>query len=225
MVLVPLSHTEHTRSVRPSTLICVYLVASMVFDIVQARTLFLMGDSLAISVTLCCNIASKMAVLFLEAGEKRAYLSVPYNSYPPETIASTFNRTFLWWLNRIFLTGFRKVMTLDDLRSTTSELRSKRPAKRLRESWRFRCRGHSQLLPPGKWMLPLASFSCFRSEIISVVPARLCLIGFNYAQPFLFARAIKLLAGPVDQRTENFGHGLIAATAIIYLGIAVSLAH
>ncbi|KAH0283877.1 putative multidrug resistance protein, partial [Aureobasidium sp. EXF-3399] len=71
-------------------------------------------------------------------------------------------------------------------------------------------------------MLPLATFSCFRSEIISAIPARLFLIGFNYAQPFLFARAIKLLAGPVDQRTANFGHGLIAATAIIYLGIAVS---
>jgi len=225
MVLVPLSHTEHTRSVRPSTLICVYLLVSIVFDTVQARTLFLIKDNLAISVLLCCNIATKLAVLILEAGEKRAYLRVPYNSYPPETIASTFNRTFLWWLNRVFFTGFRKVMTLDDLRSTTSELRSKRPAKRLRKSWRSRCRGQSQLVSPNKWLLPLASFSCFRSEIISVIPARLSLIGFNYAQPFLFARAIKLLAGPVDQRTEDFGHGLIAATAIIYLGIAVSLAH
>ena len=223
MFLIPLSHVEHTKSVRPSTLICVYLVASIVFDAVQTRTLFITGNDLAISVTLCCSIAIKMTVLFLEASEKRAYLRVPYNSYPPETIASTFNRTFLWWLNRIFLTGFRKVMTLDDLRSTTSELRSKEPAKRLRKSWSSRCRDHSQVLPPSKWLLPLASFSCFRSEIISVIPARLFLIGFNYAQPFLFARAIKLLAGPVDQRTENFGHGLIAATAIIYLGIAVSL--
>jgi ATP-binding cassette subfamily C (CFTR/MRP) protein 1 len=73
-------------------------------------------------------------------------------------------------------------------------------------------------------MLPAASFSCFRLEVISVVPAQLFLIGFNYAQPFLFARAIKLLAEPIDERTENFGYGLIAATGIIYFGIAVSLA-
>lgn len=225
LVLIPLSHTEHTRSVRPSTLICVYLFASIAFDVVQTRTLFISGSVLSIPVTLCCSIATKMAVLYLEASEKRAYLRVPYNSYPPEAVASTFNRTFLWWLNRIFFTGFRKLMTLDDLRSTTSELRSKAPAKRLRKSWRFQCRDRAQVSPPSRWMLPLASFSCFRSEIISVVPARLFLIGFNYAQPFLFARAIELLAGPVDQRTEDFGYGLIAATAIIYIGIAVSLAH
>lgn len=200
MVLVPLSHTEHVRLIRPSTLICVYLVASMFFDAVQARTLFITGDNFAISVTLCCSIATKIIMLFLEASEKRAYLRTSYNSYPPESIASTFNRTFLWWLNRIFFTGFRKIMTLDDLRSTTSELRSKVPAKRLRKSWSSRCAGHSEVSPPSRWMLPLASLSCFRSKIISVIPARLFLIGFNYAQPFLFARAACWAGRPKNRK-------------------------
>lgn len=222
MVLIPLSHTEHSRSVRPSTLISVYLVASVVFDAVQVRTLFNVGNDIAIPVTLCASIAIKLIITVLEAREKRAYLRQPFSSYPPETIANTFNRTFLWWLNRTFVTGFRKLMTHDDLDSTSSELRSRVLAQRLKTSWKSRCTERTQTAPPSRWMLPLASFSCFRSEVISVIPARLFLIGFNYAQPFLFARAIKLLAEQSDQVTDNYGYGLIAATGIIYVGIAVS---
>ena len=222
LVLIPLSHTEHSRSVRPSTLICVYLVASMVFDAVQTRTLFITGDDIAIPATLCISIAAKLLIAVLEAREKRAYLRQPFSSYPPETIANTFNRTFLWWLNRTFVTGFRKLMTHDDLDPTSSELRSRVLAQRLKTSWKHRCTLKNQAVPPSRWMLPLASFSCFRSEVLSVIPARLFLIGFNYVQPFLFARAIKLLAEPTNSVTKNDGYGLIAATGIIYIGIAVS---
>ncbi|KAI4764830.1 putative multidrug resistance protein [Aureobasidium sp. EXF-12344] len=91
MVLIPLSHTEHSRSVRPSTLICVYLVASMGFDAVQARTLFLTGVDIVIPATLCASIATKLIITMVEASEKRAYLRQPFCSYPPETIANTFN--------------------------------------------------------------------------------------------------------------------------------------
>jgi ATP-binding cassette subfamily C (CFTR/MRP) protein 1 len=223
MVLIPLSHTEHTKSVRPSTIICVYLVMSIVFDAVQVRTLFITGDDFAIPATLCAGIATKIALLCLEASEKRGYLRVPFESYPPETIANTFNRTFLWWLNRTFVTGFKKLLTPDDLDSTAAELRSRPLAQKLRKSWSSWQKVRSQTLSTSRWMLPLASLSCFRFEIISVVPPRLLLIGLNYAQPFLFSRAINLLAEPIDQMTENYGYGLIAATALIYLGIAVSL--
>jgi ATP-binding cassette subfamily C (CFTR/MRP) protein 1 len=222
LVLIPLSHAEHSRSVRPSTLICVYLVASTVFDAVQTRTLFITSEDIAIPATLCCSMTAKLIITVLEAREKRAYLRQPFSSYPPETIANTFNRTFLWWLNRTFATGFRKLMTRDDLDSTSSELRSRVLARRLKLSWKSRCTMGSQAMPPSRWMLPLASFACFRSEILSVVPARLFLIGFNYAQPFLFARAIKLLAEPTNVMTENYGYGLITATGIIYIGVAVS---
>lgn len=52
---------------------------------------------------------------------------------------------------------------------------------------------------------------------------RLCVVGFNYAQPFLIDRAITLLSEPLDEQTSNYGRGLIGATALIYLGIAVRL--
>jgi ATP-binding cassette subfamily C (CFTR/MRP) protein 1 len=53
-----------------------------------------------------------------------------------------------------------------------------------------------------------------------IVFPRVCLIGFNYAQPFLISSAIDYISQPTGDR--NTGYGLIAATALIYLGIAVS---
>jgi ATP-binding cassette subfamily C (CFTR/MRP) protein 1 len=50
----------------------------------------------------------------------------------------------------------------------------------------------------------------------------LCLIGFNYAQPFLITAAIATISGPKDASKSNDGYGLIGATSLIYLGIAVS---
>jgi hypothetical protein len=50
----------------------------------------------------------------------------------------------------------------------------------------------------------------------------LCLIGFNYAQPFLLAAAINALPRMKDNNQKSDGYGLIGATGLIYLGIAVS---
>lgn len=55
-----------------------------------------------------------------------------------------------------------------------------------------------------------------------MVPTRLALIGFTYGQTFLFTRAINYLSEQKDTNSANSGYGLIAATFIIYLGIAVS---
>lgn len=52
---------------------------------------------------------------------------------------------------------------------------------------------------------------------------RLCQIAFTYAQPFMIMRIIDLLEQEDNERTRNEGYGLIGATVLIYLGIAVSL--
>jgi ATP-binding cassette, subfamily C (CFTR/MRP), member 1 len=50
---------------------------------------------------------------------------------------------------------------------------------------------------------------------------RLCLVAFNYAQPFLISSAISYVSQPSPKK--NDGYGLIAATGLVYLGIAVRL--
>jgi hypothetical protein len=55
-----------------------------------------------------------------------------------------------------------------------------------------------------------------------MIPTRLALVGFTYGQTFLFTRAIDFLIQHKDKTNANTGYGLIAATFIIYVGIAVS---
>lgn len=57
--------------------------------------------------------------------------------------------------------------------------------------------------------------------LASVFP-RLCLIGFNFSQPFLITAAIKLSQSPVTPQSQNEGYGLIGAYILVYVGIAVS---
>ena len=74
----------------------------------------------------------------------------------------------------------------------------------------------------GRYALSLALTSALRWPFLAVVFPRLCLVGFNYAQPFLIQRAIGLLEETVNVAAIDYGRGLIGATALIYLGIAVS---
>jgi ATP-binding cassette subfamily C (CFTR/MRP) protein 1 len=53
---------------------------------------------------------------------------------------------------------------------------------------------------------------------------RICLIGFNYAQPFLISSVIINVSNRnSDPSDKNNGYGLIAATGLIYLGITVGV--
>lgn len=73
----------------------------------------------------------------------------------------------------------------------------------------------------GRWALAYALFNYLKWSLALVVFPRLCLIGFNYAQPFLISRAIEYVSEPVSSENKNDGYGLIAATALVYLGISV----
>lgn len=74
--------------------------------------------------------------------------------------------------------------------------------------------------PENRFTLPLVAFRCLWRPFVAAIPARLCLIGFNFAQPFLINRVISILQGS-DSETPDNRYGLIGATALIYLGIAV----
>jgi hypothetical protein len=57
--------------------------------------------------------------------------------------------------------------------------------------------------------------------LASAILPRLCYTGLLYAQPFLVQRATEFVTAPRDINTNKIGGGLIAAYAIVYVGIAV----
>ena len=60
-------------------------------------------------------------------------------------------------------------------------------------------------------------------EVIVVVPPRLALIGFKFAQPFLINRIIDMVGSQTSSRFDgDIARSLVAATALVYIGIAIS---
>jgi hypothetical protein len=59
--------------------------------------------------------------------------------------------------------------------------------------------------------------------LLSPVLPRIALIGFKYCQPLLLASVVNYVQLPDTDRDRNVGYGLIGATAIVYIGIAVSV--
>jgi len=87
------------------------------------------------------------------------------------------------------------------------------------------CYMHTKSLtakPEGRYTLPWATAKCLRWAFASIVPPRIALIGFTFAQPFLISTTISYVDQPAAQQNHNAGLGLIAAASIIYTGIAVS---
>lgn len=72
-----------------------------------------------------------------------------------------------------------------------------------------------------KHPLVKSTFTALKWPFLAPVLPRLCLIGFNYAQPFLINRTVHFVGEPSSPQNKNIGYGLIGATAITYIGRAV----
>jgi hypothetical protein len=148
LALALLSYTEHTRAVRPSTIIGTFLLSTLLFDIAHARTLWLRAP-LYYSSSAESNISNAIAylavatcvvkgcvVLVLEALEKRrSSLRDRFRAYPPEATASIFNRGFFWWLNPLFRKGYGRELDVDDLFVLDKHLKAEYCFGRFQAAW------------------------------------------------------------------------------------------
>jgi len=135
LAVLLLSALEHSRTLRPSSILNVYLLFSAAFDAVQVRTLYLRKNEQAIASLSAATVGIKLILLVLEALSKRGFLQEPYCSFSPESTSGIVNRSFFWWLSPIFLRGTRKVLTLDDLFVTDQALLSRSWLLKMEHSW------------------------------------------------------------------------------------------
>ena len=137
--VIVLSYLEHYRSVKPSSLLNLYFLVTILLDIVQARTVYLQRNQNSIVPTLFTIIASKIALLVVEAQGKRSILKKPYQGLSPEATSGILNRSFLWWLNGLLIKGSRKFILLQDLYALDSNLASEPLGRQMQISWDSRC--------------------------------------------------------------------------------------
>ncbi|OJK00423.1 hypothetical protein ASPACDRAFT_1880763 [Aspergillus aculeatus ATCC 16872] len=200
-----LTALEHDRSLRPSSLLSIYLLISTLFDAVQVRTLFIRHYPYPLPA-------------LAAATSKINAMRPPFRDISPESTSGIFARTVFWWLNGLFLRGFRKLLTVEDLFPTDEALSSSYLGRRIRRAWAKYKSTHTR-------SLILATVISLRWAIFRTILPRLCLIGFSYAQTFFIQRAIEHLHRPETQVTRNENYGLIGAAALIYGGIAISTVH
>ncbi|TIA24962.1 putative ABC transporter [Aureobasidium pullulans] len=159
---------------------------------------------------MCLAIALKLALLISESWNKRSWLPSEYKALSPEATSGIVSRGLLWWLNPFFLVGFRTLFAQEDIYAIDPEMRSQGIGRKLEELFR---QGLGASTP--------TCFRCFWVDIAAMIPTRLALVGFTYAQTFLFTRAINYLSHQ-ERLENNTGYGLIAATFITYVGIAIT---
>jgi ATP-binding cassette subfamily C (CFTR/MRP) protein 1 len=204
-----LSLLEHVRSPRSSDAINVYLFFSTIFDAVQVRTLWLRPLPTTVSVAASVCVAFKFVLLIAESQGKFAWLMEDYRCLAPETLSGVYARRVFWWLNGLMKQGYRTTFRPVDLMVIDEEFGSKRLLAALQSKY-------------DKGALLGVCLRAFKLDVIFLVLPRTAMLALSYTQPFLFQAIIRHLDKPPENRDQNNGYGLIAATGLLYLSLAIS---
>lgn len=212
LTLLPLSYLEHVRSLRPSLLVSAYLLACSVLEIATIRTLWLSpGTDLVIQAVFTASFSLRIAVLILEAVQKRSFFLGAYRNRSPEESSGLFGQGFMWWLNSVIFFGARHTLKPKQLYPITADMASEHLDNSFRVLWSQP--GHTSLKPGLARLLwwPIA---------VPVLP-RLAVMGFTLCQPLLFSRLLEYLSDPIQRQDVKTGYGLIGAAALVFAGMAV----
>lgn len=126
--LVILSHSEHRRSVKPSSLILLYLLTSCLCDLVQLtipslRHLDDHNDRLIIG----WQLAAKILVVDVECLAKESVVDEEEEESGHGSLeerASFLSRAFVSWISPVLKEGYRMVLVNEKLPSVDRELAS-----------------------------------------------------------------------------------------------------
>jgi ATP-binding cassette subfamily C (CFTR/MRP) protein 1 len=147
IVLITFSFFEHMRTVRPPLLLNLYLLLSVVLDIVRSRSYSLTPGLNTISTVFNTRVGVKLVLAIVEAHPKRRLLLPVYSNLPTESTSGPYKRALFWWLNALFKKGYSESLTVDDLFHLDQHLQSDYLHHLLGSSW-YKCkfrRTHSML--------------------------------------------------------------------------------
>lgn len=236
--LVAFLYVEHCYSIRSSGLVAVYLVATIAFDGVKARTQFTRTGLTSIGALYIASMALKVALVILGEFSKKALIRDPATRRDtnPEATSGFWNRVFFFWVNKTMWTGFKSFLHLEDLPSLEAEFRSDHIHAHFHSRWNkgnqsFPFSSLALHLPVVAVLTPLiadhsysnslisTTFFCFWRSHVAVILPRLFLSAFSFAQPFMLEATVRTLGNSGASTSERYW--LVLASALIYGGIAV----
>ena len=71
--------------------------------------------------------------------------------------------------------------------------------------------------------LQLEALKAAKWPLLAGVPARACVVAFNFCQPLLLERSLSFFNSPVNNDSNNVGYGLIGAYIMVYCGLGISM--
>ncbi|KAI7337080.1 multidrug resistance-like protein [Hortaea werneckii] len=215
VVITVLSGLQHTRSVRPSTVLQIYLFMTLLMDAVRVRTLYLQGTNPTLTRLFTAEMTVTLCTLTLESIEKRAFLLDTFRGLDPESSTSFLNRCVFWWLNSLIWLGRAKPLQQQDLYILNAEINSGELHRTFRNQL-LTLKGASK-----KHRLIRALLSTLRWQFALAIVPRVLLIALKFSQPFLLDRLLTLLNSGESATSSRQAWGIILAFALVYLGIAV----
>ncbi|KAE9374390.1 putative multidrug resistance protein [Stipitochalara longipes BDJ] len=224
LAVCQLSFFEHGRSVKPSSLLIFYLLASVICGGALLRSFYLIHRNSTTPVVLTAIIGLKSLLLVLESISKQSYLREPYKELPTEQTVSDLNRAFLFWVNDLILLGNSKLLTYSDLPGLDDTLKSRALRLRMEDVWDKTTKPEPEEESEGAGVVLWALFRFFGSSLLLNAIPRLMVIAFRYSQPILINSTIRYVSEPVTEgeKWEATGYQLIFAAFIIYVGSGVS---
>ncbi|CAI7591777.1 unnamed protein product [Penicillium manginii] len=216
LVVVTLIDFEYFRSIRPSSVTAVYLSVTLLFETARTRTAWLLHDNPLYPSCLSTSLVIRLLLLIVQNVEKKRWLLKKTEKLSDESIGGPFNRGFFVWLNSLLRQGYTALLNGNELPHIHEKLSSQDLSKSFEAAW-DNCNQNR------KNALMFAIVKCLRWEILGIAMPRLAVIGFSVAQPFIVGRVVDVLQ-ETDSLSLDMGYGLIGATAIVFIGIAVTRA-
>ncbi|KAG8161209.1 hypothetical protein KVR01_009473 [Diaporthe batatas] len=213
--LLGLSYAEHVYSCRPSTLINVFLLFSVLFDATRTRTLWLQDYNRPAAIAALVATVVKLVMLPVEAIEKRDLLRPQYRELPSEATSGIFSQWAFWWELPLFRAGYAKKLEIETLFPLEKHFRSSFLQHSLQTRW-------NQSSREGSYALLLAVLSTLKWPILSIIAPRLLFAAFTFCQPLLISATLEWVQTDVVSDDMSRGYGLIGAWFLVYVGIAVS---
>lgn len=220
LCVILLSLFEHGRSPRPSMLLSGYLSLTLLFDAATARTFWLSSTTEAertYTIIFTTTVAVKAILLLLESHPKTKWIRWDTKEpHSPEETSGIFGLGVYLWLNGLFLKGYAKNLTVEDLYPLDHALKAKALGERFQKNIDY-----SRLKGDKYGLIKLLCRTYAVPLLLPVIP-RLFYLAFTLCQPFFIERLVDYLSQDESLVSTNYGYGLIGASILIYSGIAVS---
>lgn len=159
----------------------------------------------------------KAISLLLESKNKTRWICWDVKEHSPEETSGLFSLGAFIWLNRLFLSGYAKVLKVNDLYPLDPAMCAETLDERLVRYWQ-----NPTSSSRSKYGLARALMKALAVPILLPVVPRAAMAAFQFCQSFLINALLSYLEEP--NPSKNVGYGLIGATILIYLGIATTFA-